>query len=242
MGVYRFVFASSCSVYGVTDEEVDEGSPLNPVSLYAKTKIDSERELLANVRDGFYVTVLRFATVFGHSSRPRFDLVANLFSAQAMTDGLITVIGPNQWRPFVHVRDLARSIVAVVGAEPETVQNQRFNVGDSRLNMTILQLAEEVKRVASKHRDVKITVTENPEDKRNYSVSFDKIKRVLGFECETLMQEGIEEMVNHFAEGHYGDYKRPLYSNVATTAENVEAFHDPEQVAHLYAPLTDHNE
>src|SRR5262249_27432907 len=72
LGVHRFVFASSCSVYGVTDKEVSELDALNPVSLYAQTKIDSEQELLASIRDEFFVTILRFATVFGHSRRPRF--------------------------------------------------------------------------------------------------------------------------------------------------------------------------
>src|SRR5262245_51374526 len=85
LGVYRFVFASSCSVYGVSETEVDELSALNPMSFYAQTKLDSERELLHAVRDDFFVTVLRFATAFGHSRRARFDLVANLFTAQAMT-------------------------------------------------------------------------------------------------------------------------------------------------------------
>ncbi|MBC8167390.1 MAG: NAD-dependent epimerase/dehydratase family protein, partial [Bryobacteraceae bacterium] len=118
LGVHKFVFASSCSVYGVTDEEVDELAQLNPVSLYAQTKIDSEQELLTAGRDDFFVTILRFATVFGHSRRPRFDLVGNLFTAQAVTDGLITVVGPDQWRPFVHVRDLARALVMVIKADP----------------------------------------------------------------------------------------------------------------------------
>src|SRR5271166_495016 len=111
LGVHRFVFASSCSVYGVSDKQATEMDQLSPVSLYAQTKIDSERELLATGSDDFFVTVLRFATVFGHSRRPRFDLVANLFTAQALTDGLVTVIGPEQWRPFIHVRDLARAIL-----------------------------------------------------------------------------------------------------------------------------------
>ncbi len=86
-GVPRFIFASSCSVYGASDEEVDETSQLNPVSLYAQTKIDSERELFSQINENFTATVLRFATVFGHSKRPRFDLVANLFTAQAYNDG-----------------------------------------------------------------------------------------------------------------------------------------------------------
>src|SRR5262249_7356476 len=92
MGVPRFVFASSCSVYGASEEEVEETSPLNPVSLYAVTKIDSERELQSLIDETFCVTILRFATVFGHSRRPRFDLVANLFTAQAFNDGRITVM------------------------------------------------------------------------------------------------------------------------------------------------------
>ena len=133
LGIHRFIFASSCSVYGASDKEMREGDGLNPVSLYAQTKIDSEQELLYSVRDDFFVTVLRFATVFGHSSRPRFDLVANLFAAQAMMNGIVTVIGPDQWRPFIHVRDLARAIVMVLEARPEIVQSQIFNVGDTRL-------------------------------------------------------------------------------------------------------------
>ena len=120
-----------------------------------------------------FVTVLRFATVFGHSFRPRFDLVANLFTAQAMVNGEITVIGPNQWRPFVHVRDLARAIVAVLHADPRVVQSQVFNVGDSRLNLTVGQLGELVRDVVSAYRPVTVSITDNPQDRRNYAVSFD---------------------------------------------------------------------
>ncbi len=237
MGINRFVFASSCSVYGATDVEVSETAALNPVSRYAPTKIDSERELLTNPSDEYFVTVLRFATVFGHSRRPRFDLVANLFTAQAMTDGVITVMGPDQWRPFVHVRDLARAILRVLDADPGIIQNQIFNVGDSRLNMTILQLAQCVERVVSQRRKVEIAISENPGDRRNYAVSFDKIRTMLGFHAETLMEPGIEEMAQNFLRGVYGSYRAPQYSNVAMTARAVEAFEDPAQLAHLYAPL-----
>ncbi len=237
MGVHRFIFASSCSVYGVSDKEMAETDDLRPVSLYAQTKIDSERELLAMVRDEFFVTVLRFATVFGHSRRPRFDLVANLFTAQAMTDGLITVIGPQQWRPFIHVRDLARAIVAALEANPEVVQSQIFNVGDKRLNMTILQLAERVRDVVSKYRNVEISVTGNPEDQRSYAVSFEKIHSLLHFEAETLIEEGVEEIARHFQSGHYSHYRSSEYNNVIMTTKAFEAFQDPSQTEHLYAPL-----
>jgi len=237
LGVCRFIFASSCSVYGVSDKEVSETADLNPVSLYAQTKIDSERELLASERDDFFVTVLRFATVFGHSRRPRFDLVANLFTAQAMIDGLITVTGPHQWRPFVHVRDLARAIVMVLGADPMLVQGQIYNVGDPRLNMTILQLAELVRSVAARYREVRISIKDDPADRRNYAVSFDKIRSQLGFQASLQVEEGIREMAENFLSGRYQQYRDPQYSNVATTQSAVLEFHDPVVAASLYGPL-----
>ncbi len=233
LGIHRFIFASSCSVYGASDKEMREGDGLNPVSLYAQTKIDSEQELLYSVRDDFFVTVLRFATVFGHSSRPRFDLVANLFAAQAMMNGIVTVIGPDQWRPFIHVRDLARAIVMVLEARPEIVQSQIFNVGDTRLNMTIGQLGELVQRTASPYREVRLQVSEGDQDRRNYRVSFEKIRSSLGFRAETSLEDGVKEMVEALQAGKYGDFQNPLYSNVATTRA---ALHDFYESNALYAP------
>jgi nucleoside-diphosphate-sugar epimerase len=238
MGVRRFVFASSCSVYGSADIPVDELSTLNPVSLYAETKIDSERELLTNVPDNFFTTILRFATVFGHSRRPRFDLVANLFTAQAIQNGLITVIGPEQWRPFVHVRDLGRAIALTITADPFLVQSQTFNVGDEKLNMTILGLAQTVQRVVSEVRPVNISVTENPEDQRNYAVSFDKIQSVLGYHTEITIEAGVREMMQEHLAGHYQDYRQENYSNVAMTRLAIARFQDPEELSRLYAPLS----
>ena len=239
MGVHRFVFASSCSVYGATDKEVKEGDTLNPVSLYAQTKIDSERELLYSVRDDFYVTILRYATVFGHSRRPRFDLVANLFAAHGMTDGLFRVIGPNQWRPFIHVRDLARATTMTLNADPAMMQGQVFNVGDKRLNMTIGQLGEQVREIIAKERDIRLIVEENVEDMRNYAVSFDKIRSTLGFEATIMLKEGVEEMVEHFKKGTYRDYRDAIYSNLEMTKNLLRYFQDPLQSSRLYAPLTE---
>lgn len=237
LGVSRFVFASSCSVYGVSDREVGETDDFSPVSLYAQTKIDSERELLWNPPDGFFVTILRFATVFGHSRRPRFDLVANLFAARALAEGAIPVLGPQQRRPFIHVRDLARAIVAVLRADSYTMQSQIFNVGDRRLNMSILQLAETVRKVVRPYRDVEITVSENPEDRRSYAVSFEKIRLKLGFEAVTLMEEGIAEIVARFRAGEYRDYRDPAYSNLLTTSKALVDFYSPGEMARLYGPL-----
>lgn len=237
LGVHRFIFASSCSVYGASDREMREGDSLNPVSLYAQTKIDCERELLYGTPDQFFVTVLRFATVFGHSRRPRFDLVANLFAAQAMTSGHILVIGPDQWRPFVHVSDLARAIVMTLEAPPEQVQSQIFNVGDDRLNMTIGQLGEVVQRIVSPFRQVIVDVRNDIEDRRNYRVSFDKIRDILGFRCEVMLEDGIREILEHLRSGTYGDFHRPVYSNVATTQAALLDFYESSGAGRLYGPL-----
>lgn len=240
MGIHRFVFASSCSVYGASDKEVSENDALNPVSLYAQTKIDSEHELLGVSRDDFVVTILRFATVFGHSLRPRFDLVGNLFTAQAVQDGLITVIGPNQWRPFIHVRDLARAVAMVFDAPSYDVQGQIFNVGDKRLNMTILQMAQGVKDAVEKDGYIaEISISENINDPRNYAVSFDKINTILGFKAETLLAEGVREIVERFKQGTYTNYRQEIYSNVEVTKRALDEFRDPMQVSGLYSPLSD---
>ena len=234
LGVQRLVFASSCSVYGINSAEVNETSEVNPVSLYARTKVEGERELLLGPEGDCCVTVLRFATVFGHSRRPRFDLVANLFTAQAVNDGRITLMGPSQWRPFVHVRDLARAIVAVLDADPERMRGQVFNVGDRRLNMTIGQLARLVQESVSHTR--RVEVVEMPsKDLRNYAVSFEKIRRELGFEAETLMEAGIEEIVAEFTKGTYGHYRDAVYSNLAMTKRVLPDFR--RRTAHLYQPV-----
>ncbi len=237
LGVYRFIFASSCSVYGAADTEVSETAALRPVSFYAQTKIDSERELLATGRDDFFVTVLRFATVFGYSPRQRFDLVANFFTAQALAEGVITVTGPHQWRPFIHVRDVGRAIVMALEASPSVVQNQIFNVGDRRLNMTILQVAEAVQSVVGKTRNVEILVREDAADKRNYRVCFEKIRQQLGFEATISVVQGIQEMMEHLLMGDYRRYKNREFSNLDTTRKAVQEFHDPQFTANLYGPL-----
>lgn len=241
MGVGRFIFASSCSVYGATDKEVDETSDLNPVSLYARTKIDSERELLLVQNENFSVTILRFATVFGHSRRPRFDLVANLFTAQALTEGKLTLMGENQWRPFVHVSDLARAVVLVLKSDPDRTQGQIFNVGDERLNMTLGTMANIVRDKVAPMVEHPVVIVNKPDvaDRRNYAVSFRKIHRALGFRAATLMEDGVAEMAAEFKKGTYGNYRSPSYSNLEVTKLASVDFHDPLQSARLYRPLVE---
>ena len=131
-GVSRFLFASSCSVYGATDVEMDENAAVQPISLYGQTKVDSERALLDARNDTFHPTVLRFATVFGLGYRPRFDLVVNLLTAKARQEGVITIYNGEQWRPFIHVRDLVEATVRVLESPVRLVSGEVFNVGDAR--------------------------------------------------------------------------------------------------------------
>lgn len=228
-GINRLVFASSCSVYGASDQKVNESSQLKPVSLYAQTKIDAEGELLADPADIFHPIILRFATVFGHSLRMRFDLVVNLFTAQAYNNGVITVKGSGQWRPFIHVKDIARAIVMVLNAPIEKVSRQIFNVGDNQLNTTIGELAQLVEKVVvidRRGQQIKVTVDDSLDDKRNYHVSFDKIFNQLGFKAETTLEKGITEMADHFK---VKDYPKPftdkVYSNMEMTKLIQKEFH-----------------
>lgn len=215
-GVTRFIFASSCSVYGACDNIVDEQSQFNPQSLYARTKVASEAVLAPLNDDTFSVTCLRFATVYGISGRARFDLVVNLLCAKAVRDGVITVFGPGQWRPFVHVEDVARAIVTVSQAPVETVAGEAFNVGSDAQNYTLGQVATMIKRQVP---DAEITVDEGFTDTRNYRVSFEKISSRLGFETAWTLERGISQVVAVVRSNQVGHYSLPTYSNVLRLKE-----------------------
>lgn len=208
-GVGRFLFASSCSVYGATEHEVDERSKVSPISVYAQTKVDSERALLAVANEHFHPTVLRFATVFGLGYRPRFDLVVNLLSARARQDGKITIFNGEQWRPFIHVRDVVEAIVLALEAPLKLVSGEIFNVGDSRLNHTLQQVAEIISDIFPD------TCVENVanSDRRNYRVNFDKVRNRLSFEASYTIRQGVEELRGAFDERFILDYKDLRYHN-----------------------------
>ena len=208
-GVGRFLFASSCSVYGANEHEVDERSKVNPISVYAQTKVDSERALLAAADANFHPTILRFATVFGLGYRPRFDLVVNLLSARARQDGKITIFNGQQWRPFIHVRDVVAAIVLALEAPIRMVSGEIFNVGDSRLNHTLQQVAEIIGEIFPDTRVEHITNT----DRRNYRVNFDKVRNRLSFEANYTIRQGVEELRGAFDERFILDYKDLRYHN-----------------------------
>lgn len=208
-GVKRLIFASSCSVYGATDELMDETSETVPLSLYAQTKIDCEKALLEASDDLFHPTIVRLATVFGNSPRPRFDLVVNLLTAKAHAEGAIIVYNGNQWRPFIHVTDVARGLIAMLEAPSHLVKGQIFNLGDSKLNHTLNDVAQ---RIHNTYPNTVIHQIDNT-DRRNYRVSFEKVQTVLRFECEVTLDSGIRELKEVLEAGAIEDYKDERYHN-----------------------------
>jgi len=213
-GIERFLFASSCSVYGASDSLMDEKSETEPISLYAETKLRSERVLL-DAKGSLHPTILRFATVFGLGPRPRFDLVVNLLTAKAIQDGVITIYNGDQWRPFIHVSDIASAIVATLEAPLESVSGEIFNVGDDRLNFTLSQIADKIRGQIS---NVRVEHTENA-DRRNYRVSFRKIRDCIGFKAAYSIEDGICEIKEAFERGEIVNYRLPSYSNVSFLKE-----------------------
>lgn len=210
-GVSSFIFASTCSVYGASDDLLDESSPLNPVSLYARSKIAAERVLRLLADDRFAPTILRFGTVYGLSGRIRFDLVINLLTAKAILDQRITVFGGSQWRPFVHVEDVARAILAALEAPPAWVRYQTFNVGSNRQNYTIQQVAEMIHDIVPA---AVLTGAGSDTDRRNYRVNFSKIQSRLGFEPHWDIAGGVRQVIDAIARGQVTSYEDPQHSNV----------------------------
>ena len=210
-GVRYFIFASTCSVYGSAELTTDENSSLKPVSLYARSKAASEKVLLQMTDDNFAPVILRFGTVYGLSGRYRFDLVVNLLTAKALIDGEITIMGGNQWRPFIHVQDTARSIMHVLHAPVDNVRGHIFNVGSDEQNFTIRQIGE---LIHSYVPEAQIVNKGDITDPSNYHVSFSKIRKLLGFVPDWTVETGIEQVMQAIQQGLVKDYREPQYSNI----------------------------
>ena len=194
-GVSRFVYASSCSIYGAASEDglKTEDSPPNPQTAYAQCKMLVERDVGALADDRFSPTFLRNATAFGASPRIRFDIVLNNLTGLAWTTGRITMTSDGMpWRPLVHVQDICRAIAGTLRADRDSVTNQVMNVGDNAHNYRVREIAETVGRVFP---NCKIEFGNNGGDNRSYRVSFDKIARVLpGFRCAWNAERGVRQM------------------------------------------------
>lgn len=209
--VSRFIFASTCSVYGANPATLDERSALNPISIYARSKIASERVLTSMASSGFGPTSLRFGTIYGLSGRTRFDLVINLLTAKAMVEGRITIFGGDQWRPFVHVDDSAEAVLKTLEAPLSLVGNQIFNVGSDEQNYTIQQAGDIIARLVP---TAELVSEGSDTDPRNYKVSFGKLSKTLGFAPQWTIEQGVNQVIDAIAAGKVKDYRDSKHSNV----------------------------
>ena len=210
-GVKRLIFASTCSVYGASDDLLlNEGSLCRPLSLYAQTRLESERICLDAASPDLVVTCLRMATLFGLSPRMRFDLVVNIMTARGNAERVVTVFGGEQWRPLVHVADAADAFVAALEAPEEIANAQIFNVGSNEQNLQILEVGRRVAAVCGARVQLQAP---SLEDRRNYRVSFDKIARLLSFEARRTIESGAAEIVQHLSVHPEMDYLHDRHHN-----------------------------
>jgi nucleoside-diphosphate-sugar epimerase len=191
-GVPKYIISSSCSVYGKGEEQqLSETSKTNPISVYAKSTLEAEQQNLSIADNNFTVTALRNATVFGLSTRMRFDLVVNLMTLTAFQKRQIIVMGGgHQWRPLVHLSDVSKSFLTVISANEKTVNKEVFNIGldNFQINNLAYLVREELPF------PVEIDVAPDDADKRDYNVVFTKAERVLGFRATVEVKDGIREI------------------------------------------------
>lgn len=228
-GVPRFVYSSSCSVYGVSsDNFVTEESPTNPQTTYAECKVLAERGIASLADAAFAPTFLRNATAFGASPRMRFDIVLNNLAGLAWTTGEIAMTSDGTpWRPIVHVLDIGEAMACALEAPTEAVRGQIFNVGDSAQNYRVREIAEIVGTVFS---DCTVIFGKNDSDNRSYRVAFDKIRQHLpAFRCRRDAAFGAREIHDIFARINFSadDFRFRAY----TRLKQLDYLLDTEQVA-----------
>lgn len=193
-GVPRYILPSSCSVYGFRHEQVDEQSETNPLTTYARANLKAEEDILPLASDSFCVTTLRLATVFGYSPRMRLDLVINAMTYSAWKHGEIIIHGGgSQYRPLVHIKDVAAAIVAIAKAPLQTINGEIFNVGSDKLNCKISDIAEQVQGMMQKNGRPIQVIHNGPQDLRSYRVRFAKIKE----RCFWQSHHSLHEEIHH---------------------------------------------
>ncbi|MER5888828.1 SDR family oxidoreductase [Streptomyces sp. NPDC001941] len=199
-GVRRFLYASTCSVYGAAggDDLVAEDAPLRPVTPYAESKVRVEDDLHALADDDFTPVYMRNATAFGYSPRLRADIVLNNLVGHALLSGEVLVLSDGTpWRPLVHAADIARAFAAALVAPREAVHDTAFNIGSEANNVTVAEIAAQVAEAVS---GAKVRITgENGADPRSYRVDFARFRAAVpGFDCEWSVHRGALELAEAY--------------------------------------------
>lgn len=237
-GVRRFVFASSCAVYGQgLFDLLDEDTPPNPVSPLGTSKLAAEEALLSIDGGGFEPVIARCATLFGASPRMRFDLAVNMMAAHAILNGRIVVNGGgSQWRPFLHVADAAEGYALLLGAPAEKVRGKVFNLGDTALNFRISDLAMRVAGRIGPQIEVEVPVDDA--DVRSFRVDCGRMAQTLGFAPRHSLESGVDEVAAFVQQGNVSPADE-IFSNVKTLKRlmGTPADEGGEPVAARFIPL-----
>ena len=220
-GVERFVFTSTCSNYGLREDDslATEEAELKPLSLYAETKVAFDEHALGRADEvDFCTTILRIATAYGLSARMRFDLTISEFTRELALGRELVVYDADTWRPYCHVASIAKAIRTVLEADRDAVHGEVFNVGDSEENYTKRRVVEAVQEHLG--GDGQVTYTEGGSDPRNYRVSFDKIASQLGFQNEHTVPDAVGRLIAAIAAGAFDevDARPSFYGNRAIEA------------------------
>ena len=207
--INRFIFASTCSVYGQNknpNEKLDEKSEITPGSLYAESKWKCEMAIAEAVDENFSPTILRMGTLYGYSPNMRFDLSINVLTAKAILDREITILNGEQWRPFLHLEDAVEAYLKCLEAPFERIKGKTFNVVSE--NYKIIDVARIIKSIIPKSE---IKIIKGERDKRDYNASFEKISKELGFKPLFKIQDGVSEIKNAFDNKLLNNYKNKKY-------------------------------
>ena len=212
-GVQRFIFFSTCSSYGVQDtsQMANEQTQLNPVSLYAETKIDSEKFLLDTVNGDMFCTIFRPSTVHGPSARMRFDLIVNHFVRDAFTTHKLLIYGYKMWRPLMWVGEAGQAIKLALCADESLVRNEIFNLGATEANYRKSEIGEIIKNKYMP--DLELSYGGTDQDVRSYRVDFSKIRERLGFTLSKSLDEAIGDILQLLEANIIDDSQSPEYQN-----------------------------
>jgi nucleoside-diphosphate-sugar epimerase len=218
VGVNRFIYASSSSVYGIKDvPNVNEDVELDPLTDYSKFKAACEKILHAYNSDDFTVVTIRPATVCGYSRRLRLDLTVNILTNLAVNKGQITVFGGDQKRPNIHIEDITDLYIQLLGLPKNQIAQKIYNAGYE--NHTVAEIADMVKNVVGDQVDI---ITTPSDDHRSYHISSEKIKQELGFEPKHSLEDAVNDLKNAFAKGLIPDsLENDRYFNVKRM-QNIE--------------------
>jgi len=214
--VEKFVFSSSCSSYGMNENTVNEESELAPLTAYAKSKVNSEREISKMSDNNFCTTNLRSATAYGLSNSIRLDLVVNNLTCSAFTTNQVKLLSDGTaWRPLVHVEDMSSAFISVLNSKNSEVNGQAFNVGTNDDNYMVKEIAQKVEQIIP---NSKITYAKDAnKDSRSYRVDFSKIKQQLGYKTKWSLEKAIKDIHNLLKTKNFNeeDFKDKKYYRVA---------------------------